>query len=313
MVLRKQLMHGTDCSLRSALAYLYDMNRPLFLLPLLALTLWLPTVGLAQSNLPPEVQAVLDRANVQRQSASALPPPMGMPQARTPTVGVPQAPRIYTPPKGEYLILSGGPALREWEKLRVRRDQHDKWWGNFIRPSRVRIAQIRDTHGPSAQITWMVHRPSYVARAREEGGPYIDNILSVQRKYGCKLIWFTSGDEVINYINRGQNRGRVKIANLEFFGHSNKYCWMFDYSNSATAVSDSWIHAQDLHKIDSRAFNKDAFCKSWGCHTGEAMSSIWRKHVGVPLIGAVGKTDYRWISKAGGKLPDLSPGGRWSQ
>ena len=42
-----------------------------------------------------------------------------------------------------HVILCGGPALRKWEDLRVEEDQHDRWWGNFIRASTIRIDEIR--------------------------------------------------------------------------------------------------------------------------------------------------------------------------
>ncbi|MEC7863003.1 MAG: hypothetical protein VYC70_10315, partial [Verrucomicrobiota bacterium] len=31
---------------------------------------------------------------------------------------------------GEFIILSGGTALRKWENLRKEKYQHDRWWGN---------------------------------------------------------------------------------------------------------------------------------------------------------------------------------------
>ena len=221
---------------------------------------------------------------------------------------------VASPPKAEgaepeFIIVSGGPALREWENLRIEDRRHDKWWGNFIRPARVRIDQLRQQHGPNVRITWLVHKPSYVARAKEDGRPLISYIESVRDKYPCRLMWFQTGDQVINYLNRGHDRNRVKVVNFEFFGHSNKYCFLFDYSSEISGASKSWLHVNDLKKINRKAFAKDAFCKSWGCHTGESMTRSWRKHLGVRLVGAVGKTDYRWIGD--GTLPVLSPGGKW--
>ena len=29
---------------------------------------------------------------------------------------------------GEYIVVAGGPALREWEDLRKNVDQHDRYW-----------------------------------------------------------------------------------------------------------------------------------------------------------------------------------------
>lgn len=207
----------------------------------------------------------------------------------------------------EIVIISGGPALKKWERLRVVPDRHDRWWGNFVRPARVQMQKLRKIHGKDAKITWLVHRTSYQTRGSEEGRPFPSFVESVKRKVNCKLVWFDSGSDVIRYINRGRGRNN-KIKHLEFFGHSNKHCWMFDYSNVALGVSTSFLHVNHLDKIKGRAFTRNAFVKSWGCHTGEEMSRQWKRSVGVPMIGAVGKTDY---SK--GYYVTLSPGGFWAQ
>ena len=56
-----------------------------------------------------------------------------------------------------------------------------------------------------------------------------------------------------------------------------------------------------------RAFVRDAYVKSWGCHTGESMSKHWRDATGTRMWGAIGKTDY-----STGELPALSSaGGKW--
>ncbi|MFZ4589298.1 MAG: hypothetical protein ACOYNG_09950, partial [Terrimicrobiaceae bacterium] len=41
----------------------------------------------------------------------------------------------------EYILVSGGPALEEWEKFKD--EPHDRWWGNFIRSARVRIQELQ--------------------------------------------------------------------------------------------------------------------------------------------------------------------------
>ena len=45
-------------------------------------------------------------------------------------------------------------------------------------------------------------------------------------------------------------------------------------------------------KLNRGIFTKDAFVKSWGCHTAESMSQVFRKDTGVKMWGAIGKTDY---------------------
>ena len=208
----------------------------------------------------------------------------------------------------EYILLSGGPSLEEWEKFKE--DPHDRWWGNFIRSARVRIQEIQKQK-PGARITWLVHRPSYVRRAnRQDKADLLGNIVSVRDRYGVDLIWFDKGQEVVDYLNHGKPRDRVKIANFEFYGHSNRSCFMFDYSNEIDSGSKSWLHENELGRIRRGIFTRDAFIKSWGCHTGESMSKKWRRATGTRMIGAIGKTDYAY-GHLRNWVPALSKGGRW--
>ncbi len=211
---------------------------------------------------------------------------------------------------GEYIILSGGPALRKWENLRRAGEQHDRWWGNFIRPARVTIENLQKRLPPGTVITWLVHRSSYARRSGEDGQPLISNVESVRDKYRVRLVWYDSGSDVVNYINSGMPRGSTKIVGFEYFGHSNKFCLMFDYSSDNYGVSSSWLHEADLPRLHKGAFARDAFCKSWGCHTAESMSAAWKKATGVKLIGAYGKTDYSDMHLRGW-MPGLSAGAHW--
>src|ERR1700722_6381830 len=69
-------------------------------------------------------------------------------------------------PKGEWIILVGGPSLKEWEQDKAQ--PHDHWWVNFVRAARLRTEQLRDGLGPDAQITWLVYKQEYVDRAAQE-------------------------------------------------------------------------------------------------------------------------------------------------
>jgi hypothetical protein len=209
----------------------------------------------------------------------------------------------------EYIVVSGGPSLIEWEKFKAA--PHDRWWGNFIRSARVRIEQLRKQYGPTARITWLVYRPGYARRAaRQERSDLIANITSVRDRYGLNLVFFSDTSQLINYLNSGQPRDRVKIANFEFFGHSNKACFMFDYSNEIDSASKVWLHENELSRIHRGLFTSRPFVKSWGCHTGESMSGLWKRATGTRMIGALGKTDYAQCP-ANGWIPQLSPGARW--
>jgi hypothetical protein len=208
----------------------------------------------------------------------------------------------------EYILLSGGPSLEEWEKYKA--EPHDRWWGNFIRAARVRIQEIQKKT-PGAQITWLVHRPSYQRRGvRQDKSDILGNITSVRDKYGVNLVWFDQGQEVIDYLNQGKPRNLVKIANFEFYGHSNRACFMFDYSNEIDSGSKSWLHENELSRIHRGLFTRDAFIKSWGCHSGESMTKKWRRATGKKMIGAIGKTDYAY-GHLRNWVPGLSQGSRW--
>ncbi len=190
----------------------------------------------------------------------------------------------------EYIVLSGGPSLIEWEQYKA--VPHDHYWGNFIRAARVRIEDMRNQLGPDARITWLTYAEGYRRRSKQDQVDLLSFIYSVRDKYKIKLILFDSAREVIGYLNNGEPRDQVKIADLEYFGHSNRACFMFDYSNEIDSASKCWLHENDFSQLRRGIFAKDAFVKSWGCHTGEEMSQKFRSATGVRMYGAVGRTDY---------------------
>ena len=198
----------------------------------------------------------------------------------------------------DHLIVTGGPALRKWENLRVPDDQHDRWWANFIRASTLRIAEIRKAYGADAAIVWMVYQPSYQTRGREDGKPYTSWIAELAAKRRVTLVWFNSSGSFIQQLN---SRPRSSIETFDFFGHSNRFAFLFDYGNEIMAVSTAWLHERDLPRIKSSIFARNAYCKSWGCHSGESMSAVWKHATGVPLEGARGPTTYADVGQ--GTMP----------
>ena len=213
----------------------------------------------------------------------------------------------------EYVILSGGPALRYWEEYRNPKDQHDRYWGNFIRAARIRIDQLRAQHGPAINITWLVYRPGYETRQREDvvkRPAYLcttAEVTTLAAERGVRLLWFNNTNFLISYLN---NRGGRKMSGFEFYGHSNKYCFLFDYSNDILGVSSCYLHSADLNRLNRGLFTRDAIVHSYGCHTGEFMSRVWKQQTGVTMIGASGKTDFSAI-KDNVTLPTVN--GRWVQ
>jgi hypothetical protein len=201
--------------------------------------------------------------------------------------------------------------VRTFEDLRKPQEQHDRWWGNFIRTARVRMQEIHKTAPAGTHITWLVYRDGYVRRGASERQPLTQNVESVPKAYPfIKLVWFRSTDELIRYINGGMSRWSTKISGFEYFGHSNKFSFMFDYSSDVYANSVCWLHQADLGRISGSAFAKNAYCKSWGCHTAESMSREWKRRTGVWMIGAQGKTDYSYMHERNWQV-GLSSGSRW--
>lgn len=209
-----------------------------------------------------------------------------------------------TPP-GEWVIVVGGVSMHAWEKYKA--EPHDHWWANFVHSARIRSEQLREQLGPDVMITWLVYKPAYIQRAKQDGADLIGNINSVRDKLNLHLVYFDRGGDVVDYLNNGQDRSRLKVAGFEYFGHSNKACFMFDYSNVIDSSAKAWMHEDDFKTIDRRDFAKGAAVKSWGCHTGESMSAKWRAATGTRMWGALGKTQMM-----DDELPILSSsGGKW--
>lgn len=213
---------------------------------------------------------------------------------------------LITWAQAEHMIVAGGPSLRRWEDLRVPDDRHDRWWANFIRASTLRMEELIRIHGPDVKIVWIVHQRSYAARGLEDGKPYITWITGQATKRNVELIWINTTGEFIQAIN---SRPRGSIKTFDFFGHSNRHAFVLEYGSEIMAVSSAWLHERDLPRIRSSVFSRNAFCKSWGCHTGESMSEVWRRTLGIPLEGARGKTLYTVVGQ--GKMPIVS--GSWTR
>jgi hypothetical protein len=207
----------------------------------------------------------------------------------------------------EDIVLTGGCALRFMEhgKGAV---SHDVYWFNFVDASTIWLKQIKAQH-PGDIVTWLIYRPAYARRSEEMGEDLLAQLQQRANALGVRLVWFNSKDELIAYLNKGFDRDKVKIASFDYFGHSNKACFLFDYSNVIDTMSIAWLHVKDLGRIDGHIFAKDAVCKSWGCHSGEMYSRWWKDRFDVPMIGAIGKTDF-----AHGGLPQLSNSdGKWAE
>lgn len=205
-----------------------------------------------------------------------------------------------------HVVICGGPALKQWEGLRIQGDRHDNWWANFVAASRIRISQIH-SQTPNANITWIVYRPGYITRGKEDGKPYIKWISELASKYKAKLVWVNTADQAIKALNASPRFRGDKVESLYYFGHSNGSAWMLDYGNNIMAISTEWIHETDLSRIRRDMFTPQSDCRSFGCYTGVSMSGWWKRIVGVPLWGNMESTRYGPVSN--GSLP--SGVGKW--
>ena len=205
-------------------------------------------------------------------------------------------------------MLTGGCALRFMEhgKGDV---SHDVYWFNFVDASVIRLKELQDQRKMNELVTWLIYRPAYAARSQEMGLDLLAQLQAKAKTLGVNLHWFDSKEELVAYLNHGLDRDKTKIADFDYFGHSNKACFLFDYSNTIDTMSVAWLHVKDLRLIDSDVFAHDAACKSWGCHSGEMYSKWWKDRFDVAMTGAIGKTDF-----AHGGLPQLSNlDGKWAQ
>ena len=163
----------------------------------------------------------------------------------------------------DHVIITGGPALRKWEDLRVEKDRHDRWWANFIRASTIRMDMLIKDERPTGRIIWMVYKPGYTDRGKEDGKPYTTWIEGLATKRNATLVWFSSGEEFIRKLNARPNGS---VQELEYFGHSNKHAFMFEYGSDIIAASTAWLHEKEINRLRAAIFNPQAVCTSWGCH-----------------------------------------------
>lgn len=216
-----------------------------------------------------------------------------------------QPARPAVPAGSEFIVICGGPALRAWEKSKRR--PHDNTWMNFISAAEIRWNQIKSQAKPGDVLTWMVYKPGYQRRSKEDGDDHIKSVENRAHSLGVNLVWFDPSSEVIDHLNSAYPRDSVKIASLDYFGHSNRNCWMFDYSNGVDGSSYSFLHNKDLPQLKMGSFVDAAHVKSWGCHSAESFCQEWKRYTGATMIGTVGKTDY-----STGGLPKVTRAPGWS-
>ncbi len=187
------------------------------------------------------------------------------------------------------VVLTGGVALKSWEYLRGPA-AHDNWWANFVRASTVHM-DIQRRKNPDARFVWIVFRPAYISRGKEEGKDYISMIREQATKRKAKLVFVDTAAQAYKAINEAGRH--TPISSFYYFGHSNAHAFMLDYSNDIIGASTAIMHEDELaSKLNPKAFARDATCYSFGCYTGMSMSQKWTKTIGVRLWGNTQATRY---------------------
>ena len=183
----------------------------------------------------------------------------------------------------EHLILVGGPALRFNEKYKV--NTHDRFWGNFVTAAERQTRNIKKNLPDGDLIAWLVYRPAYETRGKEEKQNLVEIVEGKAKALGVELVWFSNRDEFAAYFNASR-RPEDKIAQFEYFGHSNKRCWMFDYSSELDGASmePATFHIAHFSILRRDSLTPDAFCKSWGCHSGEEFVWAWLRYTMVSIM-----------------------------
>lgn len=202
------------------------------------------------------------------------------------------------------VILTGGVALRAWENYRGA-NAHDNWWANFVRASTIQMALLQQKN-PQARITWIVFRPSYITRSKENKDQFIPKIEETAKKYHVKLVWVDTADKAFREIAKAGKK--EPMSSFTYFGHSNPHAFMLDYSNAVMAASLEWMHEKDIERyLTPDMFAPNADCRSYGCYTGNSMSAYWLRATKVPLWGNTESTRYQPVGE--GRLPEGA--GKW--
>jgi|MDTC01.1.fsa_nt_gb hypothetical protein len=165
-----------------------------------------------------------------------------------------------------------------------------------MRPSTIRMKHLRKAHGPTMRFTWLMYRPGYIMRGKEEVKDLLRIIKMVEPAYKVLVRWLETVEGVFDYINQERTHANKTLI-LGYFCHSNRYAILLYYSSEILGASKAFVHVRDLSKIFRRAFASGADIKSRDCYTGQYMSQDLRKLTSHKMWEATGKTDYAGVDE----------------
>ncbi len=172
-------------------------------------------------------------------------------------------------------------------------DYNDRYKYNFIEPA---IAEIRKSQEEgNKNITWMISSTGYSDRD-------IENFTETAEKLGVKAVFFSDGDEMINYINTGDTQKeegtrKTKIKSLSVFGHGLIGSLSLGYNQENS--EELRIDIADIKDINPDAFAKDSSSSFYTCNSATPIdvgksdfAQEWAKQTGSVTMGFYGKTEY---------------------
>ncbi|MCK4666953.1 RHS repeat-associated core domain-containing protein, partial [Candidatus Dependentiae bacterium] len=218
----------------------------------------------------------------------------------------------------EEIVVSGGPSIKSIEQNK----QHDQYWGNFYSSAKIIIKNLKKSLKEGDEITWLVYRPGFEARGKEDENDkdyYIKKIEKAKKEFGesVNLVWFNSKDEFIKYMNEGKieehdegkdrSKEENKINVFYYFGHGTDALY-FEFGTKKKGVSTDCLYPDDLKLIEKDIFAKNTYAKGYGCFGAPVFSEAWEEHFGLKYHGVKGRVTYYRRDK----LPKLSPGAEWN-
>ena len=216
-------------------------------------------------------------------------------------------PVMFVDPTGlENIVVSGS----EYDSGRYKY--------NFIEPAIKKIAELA-TVDPDESLTWVVSQVGYSDDA-------IEKFKDVADYYGVNIVFITSADELVNYINSKdvtsstltKARTNDKIRKFAVFSHGVPGMVPLGY-NQGDAGIPLQLTKEKVDNIHSNAFYEpnSAF---YSCNTGtggnNSFAQYWVNKVGGRTWAAVGTTFYgdmnigeSWSNKIDRMMTGFNPFG----
>ncbi len=126
------------------------------------------------------------------------------------------AARAEQPQAREDIVLTGGCALRFMEHGKA--PSRTTSTGSISStPASSGCSTLRQEH-PGDILTWLVYKPAYQRRSRRWAWTSSRNCSRRPKSVGARLVFFSTKEELIGYLNKGYDRDKVKIADFDYIG-----------------------------------------------------------------------------------------------